>query len=121
MPPVLVPLWLALAPMPVVSPADEPLLVGGEPIVRVLTEACSERTGVIDIQAPPDEVFATVLDLHGRAPSGSSAEITSRTPTSMTATLHVGFLAYEATVHVRYEIDATARLCRFYLDPTQTS
>lgn len=121
MTPLILPLWLAVAPMPPVTLAEESALAGGAPIVRVLAADGAIRSGVIDINAPPDEVFQSVLDLRGRAQEGTEIEVTSRTPALMTATLKVGFMSYEATLYVRYDIDPTARVCHFYLDPTQTS
>lgn len=118
---MLLPLWLGAAPMPAVSASEEALLASGAPIVRVLNDDGAQRTGVIDVSAPPDEVFASVLDLRGRAQAGSEITITSRTATAMTATIEVDYLAYEATVHVVYEIDAAARVCHFALDPQKSS
>jgi hypothetical protein len=115
-----------VAPPPIALSSDEQYLVqSGQIATRIVpTDRGAEVTGIVDVAAPADRVWAAILDVPARVgeiKGLKEAEIYHRaaSPEQLGVRWLVQVLMSRVEFHVLYEVDRAAGWCRFRLDGTR--
>lgn len=118
----------AAEPTPVDLSAEEEKLLDGREIV--IREEGSDSggfvVGILDVKAPPEKVWAAILDFNARVDdvrSLTKVEIyeQSSEPEMLGVKWVLSVLMQEIVFHIKYEVDRESGWCRYVLDTSKSN